>query len=66
MSMFFAFPYDHDDNCNNNDNSYSLFGYSNASYENKGDDCGTFIGYPSSTSDTYFTVDDYEVYEVEE
>ena len=37
----------------------------NTGYENQEDDCGTFLGYPSSKSTTYFTVDDYEVYEVE-
>ena len=53
------------DECNNNDKSCSQLGMYNTGYSNKRNDCGTFIGYPSSKSLTYFYVDDYEIYEVE-
>jgi len=52
-------------NNNVDDKSISQFGCKVTAYESNGDDCGTFIGYPSSTIKTYFTIDDYEVYEVE-
>jgi len=52
--------------CNNNNKSYSQLGMKYTGYENNEDDCGTFIGYESSKKETNFIVDDYEVYEVED